>query len=68
MYGSRKERREPYIATRVVLSDSRQITIEEAFDGYELTDYSNQVVKISRDKVRYYLPRILSIDKKEIRL
>ena len=62
MYGSHKHRMQPYIATKVILGDETETTIEDAFDGYELIDTYSKQIQVTKENCRYYLPRILSTD------
>lgn len=61
LYGSRKqEDMEPYKVTTIYNSQCEKISLEEAFKNYKIYDSNERPIKI-RNKVQYYLPRILSI-------
>ena len=60
VYGCKKETSEPYVLTKVYNSECEEITLEEAFNHYQIYDIKEQLIDI-RGKVREYLPRILSI-------
>lgn len=61
LYGSRKqEDMEPYKVSKVYNSECREISLEEAFKHYKIYDNNENRINI-RNKVEYYLPRILSI-------
>lgn len=61
MYGASKgPNMDPYTATRVIDYRGNNIDFETAFKDYLLYDNREQFIDI-RNKVRYYLPRILSI-------
>lgn len=60
IYGNRKEDSKPYLLTKVFDSELNEIDIEEAFKYYQIYDIKEQIIDI-RDKVKFYLPRILSI-------
>jgi P4 family phage/plasmid primase-like protien len=61
MYGSRKsEEMDPYEVTKVFSSDGNEISLEDAFDGYQLYDINEESIVI-KENVKKYLPRILSI-------
>ena len=61
MYGSRKsEDMDPYKVTKVFTSDCDEIELEEAFSRYCIFDMKEKQINI-RNKVDFYLPRILSI-------
>lgn len=61
LYGSRKsEEHQPYKVTKVYNSDLNEISLEQAFKQYQIYDQKEQLILI-KNKVNYYLPRILSI-------
>jgi P4 family phage/plasmid primase-like protien len=61
LYGSRKdESMEPYIVHKVFDSDGQEISVEEAFENYNIYDMNENKINI-KGKVEKYLPRILSI-------
>lgn len=61
LYGSRKsEKMDYYKVTKVFDANCQEIELEEAFDGYELFNMHEELIDI-KGKVKYYLPRILSI-------
>lgn len=61
MYGSRKESgMEPYLVKTVYDSELKEVKLEEAFNKYPLYNIRERLIKI-KGKVKYYLPRILSI-------
>jgi P4 family phage/plasmid primase-like protien len=61
MYGSRKsEEMKPYLLTKCFDAITDEITLEKAFEQYQLFDTSDQSIDI-KGKIKYYLPRILSI-------
>jgi P4 family phage/plasmid primase-like protien len=61
LYGSRKqEDMDPYKVTTIYNSQCEKISLEEAFKNYKIFDSNERPIKI-RNKVQYYLPRILSI-------
>lgn len=61
VYGSRKsENMEPYIVSKVITSDGSEIDIEAAFNNYRIYDL-NEKPLIIKNRVKEYLPRILSI-------
>ena len=61
LYGSRKqEDMDPYKVTSIYNSDCEKISLEEAFKHYKIFDNNETKINI-RNKIEYYLPRILSI-------
>ena len=61
LYGSRKqEDMDPYKLTKIYNSDCNEITLIEAFRDYKIYDNNENRIHI-RNKLDYYLPRILSI-------
>jgi P4 family phage/plasmid primase-like protien len=61
VYGSRKsEENQPYKITKIFDSSLSEISFEKAFKNYQIFDIREQVINI-KGKVKYYLPRILSI-------
>lgn len=61
VYGSRKsEEMDPYRVTKVIASDGKEMSLEEAFQSYELLDYLERPMNIT-GRVKDFLPRILSI-------
>lgn len=61
LYGSRKEEdMEPYKISKFFDSQCKEITIEEAFRDYKIFDNNERRINI-RNRIQYYLPRILSI-------
>ena len=60
LYGCKKEVSDPYLLTKVYDSDLNEITLEEGFKYYQIFDINENLIDI-RGKVKYYLPRILSI-------
>ena len=60
IYGNRKEDSKPYLLTKVFDSEINEIDLEEAFKYYQIYDIKEQIIDI-RNKVKFYLPRILSI-------
>ena len=61
LYGSRKsEDMDPYKVTKVFTSDCDEISLEEAFSSYCIFDIKEKRINI-RNKVEFFLPRILSI-------
>lgn len=61
VYGSRKsEDMDPYLVTKVLTSEGKELDIEEAFEEYELLDYLERPMDI-KGRVKEFLPRILSI-------
>ena len=61
MYGSRKSQgMDPYRVTKVISSEGKILTLEEAFKNYELFDYLESPIVIA-GRVKKFLPRILSI-------
>lgn len=61
VYGSRKsEESQPYKITKIYDSSLSEISLETAFKNYQLYNHKEQLIDI-RGKVKYYLPRILSI-------
>ena len=61
LYGSRKqEDMDPYKVTAVYNSESEKISLEKAFKHYKIYDNNENKINI-RNKIEYYLPRILSI-------
>ena len=61
LYGSRKsEDMDPYKVTKVFTSDCDEISLEEAFSSYCIFDIKEKPINI-RNKVEFFLPRILSI-------
>lgn len=62
LYGSSKEESmKPYIVTKVIDSNGNKVELENAFKYYQIFDDKENLINI-RGKVKYYLPRILSID------
>lgn len=72
LYGSRKESSpQPYLVTKIFDYNCREISLEDAFKHYLIYDSHGRLINI-RGKVKYYLPRILSIlpfsrDTKEVK-
>jgi phage/plasmid-associated DNA primase len=61
LYGSRKsEDSEPYKFSKVFNSDCKEVSLEHALSDYSLYDHDEELIDVS-GKVRYFLPRILSI-------
>jgi P4 family phage/plasmid primase-like protien len=61
LYGSRKsESHEPYKVTRIYNSSLEELTLEKAFKNYQIFDHKERTIN-TRDKIQFYLPRILSI-------
>ena len=61
MYGSRKsEDMDPYIVSKVFLSDGNKIELEKALKFYRLYNLHEEIISV-KGNVRKYLPRILSI-------
>ena len=61
LYGCRKdEKLQPYKFTRIFDSQLNEISLEKAFNNYQLFDDNEDLIDI-RGKIEYYLPRILSI-------
>ena len=62
LYGGRKEgdHMKPYNVTKVINSLGKNISIEEAFQYYNIYNVSDQLIDIKND-IRKNLPRILSI-------
>jgi len=61
VYGSRKsEDMDPYTVSKVITSDGTELDIEEAFKNYKIYDLNEKPLDI-KNRVREYLPRILSI-------
>ncbi len=61
LYGSRKsEETPPYLFTRVVDASLETTPLEYAFRHYQIFDQNEEPIKI-KGRVKYFLPRILSI-------
>jgi hypothetical protein len=61
LYGSRKnESAEPYKVTKVYDGEMNEVDLEKAFKNYQLYDHREQLINM-KEKVKHYLPRILSI-------
>lgn len=61
LYGSKKEEgANSYKLSKIYDSQCEEITIEEAFEHYQIFDKSERMINIS-GRIEYYLPRILSI-------
>ena len=61
MYGSRKdESMEPYLVSKVFKSNLEELSLEQAFNDYKIFNKDEVAINI-KNKVQYYLPRILSI-------
>lgn len=61
LYGSRKSAdSHPYLVTKVYDENLNDISLEKAFKHYTLYDYKEKPISL-KGKVKYYLPRILSI-------
>jgi hypothetical protein len=62
LYGSRKEGSEhkPYKVTKVLDANLNIISLEKAFKKYQIFDNRERLIEL-KGKVKYYLPRILSI-------
>ena len=62
LYGSRKEgiEQKPYKVTKIYDSHLNIISLEKAFKKYQIFDQNETLIEL-RGKVKYYLPRILSI-------
>lgn len=60
LYGSRKsEDQQPYKVTKCYNHELNEITLEEAFEEYELLDFFNSRVNF-KSNIEYYLPRLLT--------
>ena len=72
IYGSKKEEgATPYLISKIFNSDCNEISLEQAFKHYLIYDNHGHAISI-RDRIQYFIPRILSIipysrDTKEIR-
>jgi hypothetical protein len=61
LYGSRKsEEMKPYKVTKVFNSECNEISLKKALSNYQLFDMKENLIDI-KGKIKYYLPRILSI-------
>ena len=61
LYGSKKDiSANPYLVSKVYNAKCEEITVEEAFKHYMIYDNNGKHINI-KGKIRYYLPRILSI-------
>ena len=61
IYGCRKdEKLSPYKVTKVFDSSMNEISLDRAFNNYQLFDVNEDLIDIRHD-IEYYLPRILSI-------
>jgi len=61
LYGSSKdEGLDPYKVSKVFNSEGDEISLEDAFSKYLLYDQNEKLIKL-KGKVKYFLPRILSI-------
>jgi P4 family phage/plasmid primase-like protien len=61
LYGCRKdEKLSPYRVSKIYDSQLKEISLEKAFYNYQLFDVNEDLIDI-RDKIEFYLPRILSI-------
>lgn len=61
LYGSRKNpESKPYVVTKVYNESMEVISLEKAFKHYVIYDYKEKPIPL-KGKVKYYLPRILSI-------
>jgi P4 family phage/plasmid primase-like protien len=61
MYGSRKdENMEPYLVSKVFKSNLEELSLEHAFKNYKIFNKDEVAINI-KNRVQYYLPRILSI-------
>lgn len=61
LYGSRKNEDTPaYLFTKVIDSSLEETPLEYAFRHYQIYDSNEEQIKI-KNKVKYYLPRILSV-------
>ena len=61
LYGSRKsEDMDPYQVTKIFDSEVNELTLEDAFENYELYDSGEDIIKL-KGRIQEYLPRILSI-------
>lgn len=61
LYGSKKkEGNQYYKITKIYNDNCKEISIEEALDGFVLYDFDGNEIDY-KDKIQYYLPRILSL-------
>jgi P4 family phage/plasmid primase-like protien len=61
MYKSKKsEKAKPYLLTQIFDSNLVRINLKKAFKHYQLFDENENLIDIT-DKIKFYLPRILSI-------
>jgi len=61
LYGSRKsEDMKPYLVSRIIDSEGKELSLEQAFGDYKIYDSDENELDIS-GRVEEYLPRILSI-------
>ena len=61
LYGSRKSKdMEPYKISKIINSEGKELTIEEAFKSYEMFDARGEIINIANNLMEN-LPRILSI-------
>lgn len=65
LYGSRKaENRKPYLFTKVFDANLNEISLYDAFKNYTIFDNKERAITFkdsNNDKIKFYLPRILSI-------
>ena len=62
LYGSKKETSaDPYLVDSVYDHNLKKLSVEDAFKHYLIYDKHEKAIPMNKSKVRYYLPRILSI-------
>lgn len=62
LYGSKKEdTANPYLFSKVYNHNVKEVSLEDAFRHYLIYDNRGTIVSGMRSRIKYYLPRILSI-------
>lgn len=62
LYGSRKtENSEPYCVTKIYDANQSELTFVDAFRHYQIFDQKERPIPIPKNRIKYFLPRILSI-------
>lgn len=62
MYGGRKDpHKDPYLLTKVFDANCEEISLDKAFDRYQIYDTNEVSITITPENWKYYLPCIFSI-------
>jgi phage/plasmid-associated DNA primase len=62
LYGSKKEESAtPYLFSKVFNNNLEEVSLEDAFKHYMIYDKHEKAITITKSRLKFYLPRILSI-------